>query len=99
MLQFHPAQYTSAGTIISPVNVAPESSALSVFRLEKFVFIVLREADIASVDCIVVIVDILCRDYSGCVSGSRRNSSICSPSIRYCTPYIRSSSPSIRLET
>lgn len=38
MLQFHPAQYTSAGTIISPVNVAPESSALSVFRLEKFVF-------------------------------------------------------------
>lgn len=81
MLPFQPTQYASSGTLISQVNVAPESSALSVFRLAKFVFIVLREAEIASVDCIVVIVDILCRYYSSRISSSRRDCSVSCPSI------------------
>ena len=50
------------------MKVPPESSALSVFRLEKFVLITLLLADIASHDAIVVIV-LIVFSYRGFVQG------------------------------
>jgi len=46
----HPAQYASSGTIISPVNVHPLFSALSVLRVSKLSFILPREVGLSVSD-------------------------------------------------
>lgn len=75
---FHPAPYASSGTFISPVNVAPESSALSVLRAEKLAlnFVISVQAGVSDVD-IVWIVLILDRS-SSCISRGKYSSVVVS---------------------